>query len=147
RAFFWLHWRLRFNQFKRGGALNLILFALLVVGAALLGILLFFGFFLIGLFGLGNEPPAVLMFVWDCLVIAFLVSWMIGLVAELQRSEALSLDRFLHLPVSLSGVFVLNYLASLLSVTLALLFPAMLGLALGLVFGRGLSMLLVLPLL
>src|SRR3954452_5220130 len=35
----------------------------------------------------------------------------------------------------------------MLSLTLALLFPVMLGLALGLVFGRGLAMLLLLPLL
>src|SRR5262249_60906359 len=66
---------------------------------------------------------------------------------ELHRSGRLWLSRFSPLPVSLSGVFVLNYLSSLLSLTLVLLLPAMLGLTFGLLFGRGLAMLPLLPLL
>src|SRR5205823_8963134 len=66
---------------------------------------------------------------------------------ELQRSEVLSLDRFLHLPVSLTGVFLINYLSSLASVNLMLCLPAMLGMSLGLVFSEGPALLLLLPLL
>src|SRR5205085_5802193 len=66
----------------------------------------------------------------------------------LQRSEVLAMDKFLHLPVSLLGAFLINYVSSsLLSVSLALFAPAMLGLALGLTLRRGPAMLLVLPLL
>ena len=65
----------------------------------------------------GVPPLAVLLYVWDGLVVAFLFFWLIGLLTDLQRSEALSLDKFLHLPVSLAGVFCINYLSSLLSLS------------------------------
>ena len=57
---------------------------------------------------------------WDGIVLAFLFIWMIGLITELQRTEALSLDKFLHLPVSPIGAFLINYLSSLFSVSLRL---------------------------
>src|SRR5262249_29390907 len=80
--------------------------------------------------------------------VVFLFAWLIGLLTQLQRSEALTLEKFLHLPVSLTSVFFINYVSSvLLSFSLILFGPAMLGLALGLAFGRGPMMLLQLPLL
>ena len=65
----------------------------------------------------------------------FLFFWTIGIVTELQRSEMLDLSRLLHLPVSLRDVFLLNYLASHFSLSLAMMLPAMLGLTVGLVLG------------
>jgi hypothetical protein len=88
----------------------------------------------------------VLLYVWDGIVIAFLFFWAAGLLTELQRSEILSLDKFLHLPVSLSGAFLINYLSSLLSLGTVLFVPPMLGLSIGLVLGMGPVMLLLLPL-
>src|SRR5260370_10255605 len=61
-------------------------------------------------------------------------------------AEALVLEKFLQLHVSLSGVFVLNYLSSLLSLSLIVFVPMMLGLGLGLLFSRGPAMLLLFPL-
>src|SRR5262245_2744474 len=69
------------------------------------------------------------------------------MLTELQRSESLSMQNFLHLPVSVSGVFVLNYLGSLLSLTMVVLVPAMVGLTLGMIFGHGPATIVVLPLL
>ena len=62
---------------------------------------------------------------------------MLRVVADLQRSEALSLQKFLHLPVSPAGAFVVNYLTSLFSFTMLVFAPAMFGLSLGLAFSRG----------
>lgn len=144
-AFFWLRWRLAINQLKRGGIANTIVL-FLVAGVIVLGAgLLFFVLFLAGLFGLQEASPSAVLYVWDGLVVAFLFSWTIGLLTELQRSEALMLEKFLHLPVSPAGVFLLNYLSSLLSVNLLLFMPAMVGLTIGLTFSRGPAMLLVLP--
>ena len=86
------------------------------------------------------------LLVWDVVVGAFLFIWWIGLITTLQRSEAVSLDKFLHLPVSLGGAFALNYVSSLLNVSLILFVPVMVGLSLGLVFSNGPVMLLLLPL-
>jgi hypothetical protein len=65
---------------------------------------------------------------------------------ELQRSESIDLARLMHLPVSLREVFVFNYLASHVTLSLLIVLPTMLGLALGLVWGRGPLMLLLAPL-
>ena len=48
------------------------------------------------------------------LIVGFLFFWSIGLLTELQRTEPLSLSKFLHLPVSVNGAFLINYLSSLL---------------------------------
>jgi hypothetical protein len=145
RTFIWLHWRLRVNQFKRGGTVNAVLAAIVLGLAAVLAVVLFAVFFLIGLLALADAQPLVLLYVWDGLVVGFLFLWAAGLVAELQRSEAIALEKFLHLPVSLASAFVLNYLASLVSLSMILFVPAMTGLALGLIVSRGPIMLLALP--
>jgi hypothetical protein len=146
-AFLWLRWRLRVNQFKRGGTANAVVGVLLLVVAVLLAVALFFILFFVGRGALSGERPAVVMYMWDAVVVAFLFVWASGVLADLQRAEALSLDKFLHLPVSLAGAFLVNYLSNLLSVTLLLSVPAMLGLALGLAVSRGPLMLLLVPLL
>jgi hypothetical protein len=147
RAFLWLRWRLLVNQLRRGGTANAVVLAILAVGAVFLAVSLFVTFFLVGLFALPDASPAVLMYVWDGLVAIFLFSWTLGILVELQRAEVLSLDKFLHLPVSLKGAFLINYLSSLLSLSLIVFLPPMVALGLALVFARGPAMLLLLPLL
>jgi hypothetical protein len=147
RTFLWLRWRLRINQLRRGGIANAIILTLLVVGAALVAAGLFVVGLLVGMFALAESSPPVLMFVWDGVALAFLFFWAIGLLAELQRAEVLSLDKILHLPVSPLGAFLINYVSSLVSVSLLIFLPAMLGLGIGLIVSRGPAMLLLLPLL
>jgi ABC-2 type transport system permease protein len=147
RAFLWLRWRLRVNQVKRAGTVNAVLLAILAVGGLFLSLFLFAGAFLVGLFALARVSPLVLLFVWDGLIVFFLFTWVITLAADLQRSEVLSLEKCLHLPVSLTGAFLINYLSSLFSFTLLLFVPAMVGLSLGLAIARGPGLLVTLPLL
>src|SRR5262249_44940187 len=122
KAFVWLRWRLLVNQLKRGGLANVVLLILAAIAASILVGFLFLVFFFVGLVPLAKASPAFVMYVWDGLVVGFLFCWMIGLITVLQRSEVLSLDKFLHLPVSLAGVFFLNYLSSLVSLTLLVFF-------------------------
>lgn len=147
RAFVWLRYRLRVNQFRKAGALNAALG--IVVAFALAGVAVGAGVggLSVGLFALADAPAVAVLLTWDGAVGAFLFVWMIGLMADLQRSEAVSVDKVLHLPVSPSGAFVVNYLSSLASLTLAVFLPGLVGLALGLVGSRGAGMILVLPLL
>lgn len=146
RAFFWLQWRLRVNQMKRGGVANAIIAGIFVALGLIASVVLFVVFLLIGLLALSDASPVVVMLIWDGIAGGFLFFWTIGLMADLQRSEALALTKFLHLPVSLSGVFVLNYVSSLLSINLILFAPMMLGLSIGLICSRGPGMLVLLPL-
>lgn len=147
-AFCWLRWRLFVNPLTKGSIVNSIILAVLSAILFLAALAVFCGSFLLGLFAFGSAEtsPVVLLLVWDALVLLFLFGWSVGLLTELQRTEAFSTDKFLHLPVSLSGVFVLNYLSSLVSLNLILFVPLMVGLALGLVGAKGPAMLAVLPL-
>jgi ABC-2 type transport system permease protein len=146
QAFLWLRWRLRQNSRKRAAAGSLIIetvFAALAVFSAGAMFLLFFG---AGFFLFPKLSPPEVMLAWDVAVAGFLLFWLIDLVSELQRSEVLSMDKFLHLPVSLSGVFLMNYVSSLYSLNTILFGPAMLGLALGLMLSKGPILLLLFPL-
>src|SRR5262249_52949829 len=101
----------------------------------------------IALFGLADASPAKLMYIWDAFALAFLFSWSAGVLAELQRAEVVSLEKFLHLPISLRGIFIFNYLNTLISVTAVILVPPMVGCTIGLIFSRGPAFLLLIPLL
>jgi hypothetical protein len=147
RAFLWLRWRLLINQLRRGGIVNAVALGILIVLIALGAGSLSIGLFFTGLFGMPAAPPLVRLVIWDGVAGVFLLFWMIGLMMELQRSEVLSLDRFLHLPVSLRGVFVINYLSSLICPDVAIFLPAMLALALGFTLRAGPALLVQFPLL
>jgi hypothetical protein len=149
RAFCWLRWRLLANQVTKGHVFNQILLMVFAVGGVVTSIGLCVGGFTVGAlaFLVPDMPSWVMLAVWDGLALFFLFCWSIGVLNELQRSEALSIEKFLHLPVSLGGVFVLNYLSSLLSINLLMLVPMFVGFSLGLVLSKGLMMLLLLPLL
>jgi ABC-2 type transport system permease protein len=147
RTILWLRWRLTRNQLARGGGLNAgisiaIMIALVVVGAAG-GV----GGVLLGCFKLHGNPPAMLA-IYDGLVLTFLLFWCIGVISTIQRSESIDISKLLHLPVSLKGVFLINYTASHVTLSIVVFLPAMLGLAAGLALGRhGTMLLLVLPIL
>ncbi len=123
-----------------------MILTILAVAALLIAAFMAVALFLIGLLLLPEAPPSVLLYVWDGVVLVFLFWWGIGILTELQRSEALSLDKFLHLPVSLTSAFLINYCSSLLSLTMIVFLPAMIGLSFGLVFAFGPVMLLLFPL-
>ncbi len=145
RAFLWLRWRLAANQWRRGGTLNAVLMMILAVGLAGMAIPLFVGCFAVGLYAFPKASPAHLLYAWDGMVAAFTLFWLVGLITELQRSESLSLTNFLHLPVSVRGVFVINYVSSLLRLSVIVFVPVLFGFALALPIARGAMSLIVLP--
>jgi ABC-2 type transport system permease protein len=147
QAFVWLRWRLLYNQWRRAGALNVVLLTILTVAALTTAIPLLIGSFMLGTMLIPKAQPAQLMYVWDGLIAVFLIFWLVGLAAELQRTEPISLSKFLHLPVSVSGVFLINYVSSLLRLSLILVGPVMFGYGLALGVVKGVSMLAVIPLL
>lgn len=145
-AILWLRWRLSMNQLRKGGIANVVVLVIIFATVAIAGAGLFAGGLASGWLVLGQVSPFVLLLIWDGIAVAFLFFWLIGLMAELQRTEVFSLEKFLHLPVSLSGIFFMNYLGSLLRLSLIVFVPAMIGLSIGLVISRGPSMLWLFPL-
>jgi hypothetical protein len=150
-TFLWLRWRLRVNQVKKAGVFNAVVTAIFAVSLIPSAVVMFVGAFLAGALAIPLIPeehlPTVILFVWDGLILGFLFFWAIGVLAELQRSDALSLDKFLHLPVSLGSAFLINYFSSLFSINLLIFVPPMLGFSLGLIVAEGPIFLLFVPLL
>jgi hypothetical protein len=147
KAFVWLRWRLMRNQWRRAGRLNAVLMTIVAIAAVATSVPLLIGATALGIYLIPRAGPAQLMYVWDGLIVGLLFFWMIGLVAELQRTEPLALSKFMHLPVSVGGAFLINYLSSLVRLSLIVFGPIMLGYALALIYVKGVSMLVVLPLL
>jgi hypothetical protein len=146
-AFLWLRWRLKVNQFRKAGTVNAVFFAVFVVLVGTASIGLFVAGLLIGFLALPEANPTVRLIVWDGVIGVFLFFWLIGLLTDLQRSEGLAIDKVLHLPVSPTGAFLINYLSSLFSLTLIAFLPGMVGLILGQALAGSAAVLLALPLL
>jgi hypothetical protein len=146
RTFLWLRWRLFLNQSRRGGQINAVLTMIIAIAVMVMALPAFAASFVASLLLTPRLSPLELMYVADVLVGVFLFFWAMGLVAELQRTETLSVDRFLHLPVSVRGVFALNYFSSLVRLSVLVFGPILFGLALALPFTKGVWMLVALPL-
>src|SRR4051812_41601114 len=124
----WLRLRLSRNQFSRGGALNAVLRIIGLIAGVILSLGAGVGGLIGGAVALSDASPLTLLSVWDLIIAVFLFVWLIGVLAEIQRAESIDLTRLLHLPVSLRGVFVMNYLASHITPTLIIFLPGALGL-------------------
>jgi len=146
QVFLWLRWRLLVNQWRRSGAVNAVLMTIFAVAALALAVPLCIACFGLGLYLFPKATPRHLLYAWDGMVVGFVFFWLIGLLTELQRTETLSLSKFLHLPVTVKEAFLINYVSSLLSLSLVLFVPLLIGFGLALVFAKGMLLLTVLPL-
>ena len=146
KTILWLRWRLTRNQWAKSGGLGAVIAVVVAFLMAGLGLLGFFaGLFGAGL-GLAKASPLAIMAIWLGLTVAFIFFWLIGLINELQRSETIDLQRLMHLPVQLGQIFVVNYIASHLALSIVVVVPTMIGLGLGSAYARGPANLLLIPL-
>jgi len=142
-----MRWQMMRNRFRKSGEANRIITVTLAVLAALCSLSSFVFTVGWGKFFLAKMEPFYVIYVWDVLTALFLFVWAIGLMTELQRSEMLSLRNLLHLPISLSSAFFLNYTSSFASLTMLLFLPTMFGLCLASVLQFGIKSLVVFALL
>jgi ABC-2 type transport system permease protein len=145
KAFVWLRWRLMVNQWRRAGTINAVLTMIVVVSALIMAIPLFFGCLALAIYLVPKAEPVYLMYVWDGLIFFFLLFWGIGLLVELQKNDPLSLSKFMHLPVSVNSAFLINYVSSLVRLSLVFFGPMMLAFALALIYVKGVEQLAALP--
>jgi ABC-2 type transport system permease protein len=147
KAVVWLRQRLLRNWLRRSGMANTVITAILLSLALIASVSMFFVSIVVGVKVLPHASPELVLFVWNVLISMFLVSWTIGLVTELQRSEVISFQKLLYFPISLSGTFLVNYLGSFASFTLIAFLPTMIGLCIASVVALGPSFLVTFPLL
>jgi len=140
RTILWLRYRLTRNQWSRGGQVDAVVSMFVAVVVILVGIAGGIAGLLLGASAMAKALPDIVLITWDIIIIAFLFFWMIGIISEIQRSETIDIGRLLHLPVSLKDIFLVNYIASHLTLCILVFLPGMLGLCLGLVIGRGPAM-------
>ncbi|MEY4385127.1 MAG: hypothetical protein RLY20_410 [Verrucomicrobiota bacterium] len=146
KTILWLRWRLTRNQLFRGSAIGGVLLIILGFICVTAVLAICGGAAFAGFMALRTVKPEVLQAVWTVASLAFAFLWFLGLLVELQRSETIDLQRLMHLPVRLGQVFVINYIASHAVFSIFMLVPGMVGLALGLTFGRNWMFILLLPL-
>ncbi len=146
KTYMWVRRRLTANRIRRAGVFGKIIAAILTALRIAGGAFTFIGGLLVGYYALREAGPRAIMYVWDGVTVVFIIFWMTGLMIELQRAELLSLNNFMHLPVSLFGAFLINYIGSSISLHLILFFPLMLGLSAGLTLAKGPLMLWLFPL-
>jgi hypothetical protein len=141
-----LRYQLTMNQIKKAGKVNYII-SIIVISVVLLasGFSFFVGA-IGGSFWFQSASANALLVTWNILILLFLVLWMIGLMVELQQTELMSIDKLLHLPISLRGAFFLNYTSSFINTSFILFTPLMLGLAVGMTIAKGWTMLISIPL-
>jgi ABC-2 type transport system permease protein len=151
RALIWLRGRLFRNRMRRAGKVNAVITQILKVLAVIASVGFFFAALGLGVWLLPKAPadrvPEVMLYLWTGVTVGFLFFWMMGVMTELQRSEVLSIEKLFHFPISPSSAFLINYVSSLVSLSLILFFPAMIGLAIASVIALGPWMLVSLPLL
>ena len=131
RTIIWLRWRLTRNQWSRN-QLNAVLIMIVAVALLVLSVVSGVAGVLVGFFILAERSPTRMLIAWDLFFAAFLFAWIIGMVSEIQRSETIDISRMLHLPISLRDIFLVNYIASHLTLSIILFLPLILGLSLGL---------------
>ena len=142
----WLRWRLTRNQWSRQGTVAATISVTVTTLLAALGVVGFAGGVLAGVLLPVRKAPLYMLGLWDALVGAFLLFWLVGVLMEIQRSEALDIGKLLHMPVSLKGIFLLNYVASHLTLSILVFVPGMVGLIVGFLGSQGGAMILLLPL-
>ncbi len=141
----WLRWRILRNQMAKSGQVNLIITMILIWSCLSLAGFSFFIAFGLGIAFLPAATPFYAMLIWDVLALAFFCAWMVGLITDLQRTEFLSIVKLLQLPMSFQGAFTLNYLTSLVTISVLGFVPTALGLGLAFAIVHGPRMLLQIP--
>ncbi len=142
----WLRWRLTRNQWSRHGTVTAMISVIVTTLLVALGAAGLVGGFLAGAFASVGRSPQFMLGLWDALIGAFLLFWLIGVLSEIQRSEAIDIGKILHMPVSLKGIFLVNYVASHVTLSIIVFVPWMVGLTLGFIWSHGCRMILLLPL-
>jgi len=137
QTFVWLRWRIRVNQLRHSSGIGKALAAILLVSFAMSCVALLASGCVMGVILPRVVPRENYFLFWDGLIALFCFIWMIFVATDVQRSDAITFDRILHLPVSFSQAFAINYLSSLINLPLMSLCAFTFGFILGSCFSIG----------
>ena len=86
------------------------------------------------------EPSTISLF-WQYALLGMVGYWGMMVIGQIQLSESISIERLLHLPVGLSGAFMLNFISSFSNSAVWLGTPILFGMAVGATIAKGPMML------
>jgi hypothetical protein len=142
-ALIYLKRQLAYRRWQREPLLGRILLAIFY---AIFGLGAIFAIFLAALAGYflyaKGAEPSIYTIVWNAVVGAFVVAWFVNISTDIQRNEAISLDRLLHLPISPSQAFTMNYFSSWINFPMLYFASTCIGLFIGGSFAVGPKLLL-----
>jgi len=131
-ALIYLKKRLAYRRWQREPVLGRILLAIFY---AIFSMGAFFAIFVAAVAGYflyeKVAEPSVLTILWNGVVGIFMVAWFVSISTDIQRNEAISLDRLLHLPISPSQAFTMNYLSSWINFPMLYFASTCIGLLIG----------------
>lgn len=125
------------NQIAKGGKVNAVIFTALFFLLSALAVVSFVSTAYGGAFFLRAFNPRRILFIWNMITLVYLGASAFDFVNRIQQNDAIEIDRLLHLPMTLKGAFVLNYVSSLANLNILVIVPSMLGLAIAMPFARG----------
>ena len=140
-----LRFKLSNNQQKKAGELNVILTKIVQAMIACASVFAFIVPLAVGHWLFQDMSDNKLLAIWNGMIMFFLFSAVMAMFGQLQINDVVSIEKLLHLPVSLNGAFLINYLSSLLSGAILLFVPGLLGFTCGVILAKGNSMLMLLP--
>ena len=140
-----LRHKLTLHQEKKAGRLNVVLSRIIRVVVIFASVMAFILPIILGAWLLKDISSAKLLAVWNGMVMVFLFAAVMTLIGQLQLNEVIPIDKLLHLPVSLNGAFLLNYLSSFLNMLMVLFAPAMIGFTIGAIIAKGSGLFILLP--
>ena len=137
RALFYLRYCMRRNAWRREKILGRVITAIYWLSATIGVICVFAMGILLGWVVHSKQQPDVALFFWTGVVVMFLIAWGVQLSTDLFRNDVLTLDRIMHLPISPSHAFALNYFTSLVNFPVVYLAGFVSGASLGASFAIG----------
>ncbi|MCC6202527.1 MAG: ABC transporter permease [Gammaproteobacteria bacterium] len=146
RTLLWLRGRLLLNHTRRHGKASLVIYVVFQLIAAGCAVAALVTGYLLGRGPLAHQPPGAVLLTIVGVTAFYLLFALVGLLSDLQQSDALSLRRLLHLPMTARGAFLVNYAVTCLGLNTLVCGGAMLGLSLGLWLEVGTAAALLLPL-
>lgn len=141
-----LRFQLTLNQIKKGGAANSILFVIIAAVIVLTVVSSFFSAIVFGAIWIKEFESNRILLMWNVISIGFLVAWIFNVMNRIQQSDAISIDKLLHLPITFHGAFILNFVSTFANFTLLSVAPVMIGIAIAMPIARGWSSAVAIPL-
>ncbi len=129
--------QISYNQQTAAGRVNRILTKVVTYGIRLLSIVSFLVCIVFAPNWFRGASEKAILVTWSVAIGAFLFFWLISVMENLQRKDMVSIEKILHLPVSLKSAFLLNYVSTFCATVFVLLAPTLIGLSLAMTIGRG----------